>query len=141
MIKKILIMGLPGAGKTTLSKELQRQVVESGRTIAHFNSKEVREHYNDWDYSEEGRVRHSLRMRELAASVAEYVQYAICDCVCPTQATIDAVSPDYIVWVDTIKHTPYNDTNAMFVAPTAYDIHVTSQDAETWASAIKEILL
>jgi adenylylsulfate kinase len=141
MIKKILIMGLPGAGKSTLAQELQKQVVASGRTIAHFNADEVREHYNDWDFSEDGRIRQALRMRELAASVAEYVQFAICDLVCPTQATRDAVSPDYIVWVDTIKHTQYADTDAMFVPPTAYDVHVTSQDAEMWATAIKEILL
>jgi adenylylsulfate kinase-like enzyme len=141
MIKKILIMGLPGAGKSTLAKELQRQVVASGRTIAHFNADEVRTHYNDWDFSPEGRVRQAFRMRELAASVAEYVQFAICDLVCPTPDTRDAVSPDYIVWVDTIQQSQYADTNAMFVPPSAYDIRVTSQDAETWAKSIIDILI
>jgi len=141
MIKKILIMGLPGAGKSTLAKELQKQVVASGRTIAHFNADEVRAHYNDWDFSEEGRIRQAFRMRELAASVAEYVQFAICDFVCPTQAARDAVSPDYIVWVDTIKQSQYSDTNAMFTPPPAYDVRVTSQEAETWAKVIVDMLL
>ena len=134
---KILIMGLPGSGKTHLARELVKRLPNT----VWFNADEVRKTYNDWDFSEEGRIRQAFRMRELAASVAEYVQFAICDFVCPTQAARDAVSPDYIVWVDTIKQSQYSDTNAMFTPPPAYDVRVTSQEAETWAKVIVDMLL
>ena len=76
MTQRILIMGLPGSGKTTLATALKAKL-----TADHFNADEVRAKFNDWDFSEAGRIRQSKRMRELAdASTAEYV---IADFVAP----------------------------------------------------------
>ncbi len=50
-MKIILIMGLPGSGKTTLANELG-QMLNAKR----LNADEVRKAANDWDFSEEGRI-------------------------------------------------------------------------------------
>ena len=47
---KILIMGLPGAGKTTLAKELHSKI-----DSVWINADQVRKKANDWDFSIDGR--------------------------------------------------------------------------------------
>ena len=59
--KKILIMGLPGAGKTTLASKLVPLL-----NAVWLNADEVRKKYNDWDFSDEGRIRQANRMKTLA---------------------------------------------------------------------------
>ena len=59
-------MGLPGAGKTTLAQALKPALEAEGYTVAWFNADVIREKYNDWDFSESGRVRQAQRMREAA---------------------------------------------------------------------------
>ena len=51
-MKIILIMGLPGSGKTTLASELVSLLKAKW-----LNADEVRKEANDWDFSEEGRKR------------------------------------------------------------------------------------
>ena len=51
-MKIILIMGLPGSGKTTLANELGPML-----NAKRLNADEVRKEANDWDFSEEGRKR------------------------------------------------------------------------------------
>tara|TARA_Y100000031_G_scaffold115754_1_gene128169 strand:+ start:54 stop:239 length:186 start_codon:yes stop_codon:yes gene_type:complete len=58
---KILIMGLPGSGKTYLSERLQPLL-----KAAWYNADKVRSMANDWDFSQEGRLRQSLRMKSFA---------------------------------------------------------------------------
>ena len=60
-MKKILIMGLPGSGKTTLASELVPMLKAKW-----INNDEVRKEANDWDFSEEGRSRQAKRMANLA---------------------------------------------------------------------------
>ena len=60
-MKMILIMGLPGAGKTTLANELAK-LIKAKR----LNADEIRKAANDWDFSEEGRKRQAKRMSDKA---------------------------------------------------------------------------
>ena len=60
-MKIILIMGLPGAGKTTLANELAT-LIKSKR----LNADEIRKAANDWDFSEEGRKKQAKRMSDAA---------------------------------------------------------------------------
>jgi adenylylsulfate kinase len=136
-MKIILIMGLPGSGKTTLANELG-QMLNAKR----LNSDEVRKNANDWDFSEEGRKRQAKRMREFAAKLKNDGNYVVADFICPTPETRNLFSADFIIWVDTIKKGKFDDTNKMFVNPDKCDFHVTSQDAKNWApKIIKKIKL
>ena len=134
-MKIILVMGLPGAGKTTLANELA-PLLKAKRV----NADEIRRAANDWDFSEEGRIRQSRRMAENAIKLKNEGNYVIADFICPTPEARNLFPADIIIWVDTIKEGRFDDTNQMFVKPEKYDFHVTSQDAKHWASKIiKEI--
>ena len=134
-MKIILIMGLPGAGKTTLANELAK-LIESKR----LNADEIRRAANDWDFSEEGRTRQSKRMAEVALKLKNEENNVIADFICPTPEARKLFPADYIVWVDTIQKGRFEDTNQMFVKPEKFDFHVTTQDANLWAPKIAEDL-
>ena len=134
-MKIILIMGLPGAGKTTLANELAK-LIESKR----LNADEIRRAANDWDFSEEGRTRQSKRMSEAALKLKNEGNNVIADFICPTSEARKLFPADYIVWVDTIQKGRFEDTNQMFVKPEKFDFHVTTQDANLWAPKIVEDL-
>ena len=134
-MKIILIMGLPGSGKTTLANELAPML-----NAKRLNADEVRREANDWDFSEEGRKRQSKRMAEFALKLKEDGNIVVADFICPTPKARDLFPADFVIWVDTIKEGRFDDTNKMFVKPDNFDFHVTTQDAKNWApKIIKEI--
>lgn len=128
-------MGLPGSGKTTLANELAPLL-----NAKRLNADEVRKAANDWDFSEEGRIRQSKRMADFAIKLKKNGNYVVADFICPTPEARELFPSDYVIWVDTIKEGRFDDTNKMFVKPDKYDFHVTTQDAKKWApKIIKEI--
>ena len=134
-MKIILVMGLPGAGKTTLGDELA--ILLHAKRL---NADEVRKAENDWDFSIEGRIRQAKRMYKLALNLKNQGNYVVADFICPTPEARSLFPADFIIWVDTIKEGRFEDTNQMFIKPEKYDFHVTTQDAKYWASKIiKEI--
>ena len=134
-MKIILIMGLPGSGKTTLANELGPLL-----SAKRLNADEVRKEANDWDFSEEGRNRQAKRMADFAIKFKNEGNYVVADFICPTPEARSLFPADFIIWVDTIKEGRFDDTNKMFVKPDKYDFHVTTQDAKNWAQKIlKEI--
>ena len=151
--KRILIMGLPGSGKTYFAAALKKYLeensgmfhtdVEMGHqsyaSVEWFNADEVRKKFNDWDFSQEGRIRQSHRMRELAdRSSADFV---IVDFVAPLPEMRYNYKADWTVWMDTIDAGRYEDTNKMFTAPDVYDFRITEQDADKWAEFVGEHIL
>tara|TARA_B100001758_G_C17779288_1_gene289080 strand:+ start:25 stop:432 length:408 start_codon:yes stop_codon:yes gene_type:complete len=130
-MKKILIMGLPGSGKTTLASELVPLLKAKW-----INNDKIRKAANDWDFSEEGRKRQAKRMAEEAEKYKNEGIYVVADFICPTPEARKLFNADYIIWVDTIKKGRYEDTNAMFIKPEKFDFHVTTQDAKIWAKKI-----
>lgn len=139
MAKRILIMGLPGAGKTTLAKELRLKFWEEGRTVSWLNADKIRKIYNDWDFSTEGRIRQSQRMRELADNSTN--DYVICDFVAPLAEQRDNFKADWTIWVDTILESRFEDTNKAFVSPAIYEFRITEQDANKWSEFICRSIL
>lgn len=113
---KILVMGLPGSGKTYLSERLQ-PLLES----AWFNADKVRSMAGDWDFSEEGRLRQSLRMKSIADFESSHNRIVICDFVCPTKETRKIFEADFTIWLDTIDEGRFEDTNALFEPPSKVD--------------------
>ena len=151
--QRILIMGLPGAGKTYLAQAL-KQHLESHSVLFHpaaetvsssqarvewFNADDVRKRFNDWDFSQEGRIRQSHRMRELADKAQ--CDFVIVDFVAPLTEMRHNFKADWIIWMDTIEAGRYEDTNRMFVPPEFYDFRITEQAADKWAEFIGNHIL
>ena len=114
--KRILIMGLPGAGKTYFAERLKkrleeyigepselslRPIADAQVTVGWLNADRVRAHYNDWDFSEAGRIRQSLRMRDLADE--SNTDYVIVDFVAPLVEMRNNFKADWTIWIDTIR--------------------------------------
>ena len=151
MKQRILIMGLPGSGKTYFAEHLKRYLEQHGTrqdlsvleslpigglnaTVTWFNADDVRRKYNDWDFSKEGRIRQSLRMFEFA--LASNTDYVICDFVAPIPEMRNNFKADWTIWMDTIEEGRFEDTNRMFVPPDVYDFRITEQNAEKWAEFV-----
>lgn len=133
MFRKILIMGLPGSGKTTLACELAPLL-----NGVIFNADEVREHINnDLGFSIEDRITHARRMGWMCDRVVDSGGIAIADFICPTQETRDAFGDCFVVWVDRIKEGRFEDTNKIFMKPQSYDIRVGKEGTPRhWAEQI-----
>jgi adenylylsulfate kinase len=101
-------MGLSGSGKTTLTKELLKILPNSES----FNADEIRTQYNDWDFSDQGRIRQCERMKKLAEE--SKANYVICDFIAPTNEIRQKFNADFLVFVDTIDSCKYKDTNNIF---------------------------
>jgi adenylylsulfate kinase len=145
-MKKILIMGLPGAGKTYFAERLASYLEDNSDAYYHgfetstksvvkwINADDVRKKYNDWDFSHEGRIRQSIRMRELADSFMN--DFVIADFVAPLPEMRHNFKADWVIWMDTIEKGRFEDTNKMFVPPSVYDFRITEQNAEKWAEFV-----
>ena len=129
-------MGLPGAGKTSLAKLLVPMF-----NAVWLNADEVRKEANDWDFSEMGRSIQTNRMKRLADEAIQNNRNVIADFVCPTEHTREDFNADYIIWMDTIKESRFEDTNKMFEQPKNFDFKVTHKDAMMWAYLIKQDIL
>ena len=125
---KILIFGLPGSGKSTLAEPFANLI--NGHWV---NADQVREQYDDWDFSLQGRIRQAQRMRYICDGIVRAGGTAIADFVCPTDQARIEFDADYTVWMDTIKQGRYEDTNKVFQAPTKFDYHVAEWFNDTHA--------
>ena len=135
MAKRILIYGMPGSGKTWLAHSL-RQLLG----VPWFNANDVRRRFDDWDFSDTGRMRQAMRMRSLVDNVDAPV--AIADFVCPTAPLRETFDAHFAVWVDTIQKGRFADTNAVWRRPKVYEYH---QRIRVWdagdAARCREILI
>jgi len=130
---KILIMGLPGAGKTTLTKVLAPLL-----NAVVFNGDDVRGNISrDLGFSLDDRVEQARRMGWLCDRVAETGGTVIADFICPTPETRAAFGDAFVIWVDRISEGRFADTNRLFVPPAHYDERVTAEGAPSrWAERI-----
>jgi hypothetical protein len=157
MVERILIMGLPGAGKTYFAERLKAWLERFGSMSASrmanyewppndmsakvdwFNADDIRRKYNDWDFSKEGRIRQSLRMLDFSLKCNG--DYVICDFVAPLPEMRNNFKADWTIWIDTIDSGRYEDTNKAFVPPDVYDFRITEQNAEKWVEFVGQHII
>jgi hypothetical protein len=136
-MKKVLIMGLPGAGKTTLAIELAKLL-----GAVHFNADEIRKEINkDLKFSVEDRIEQARRMGLLCDIATRSGSFAVADFVCPIPETRAAFGDAFIVWVDRIEAGRFEDTNKLFVPPEKYDFRITEQDALRYSELVAVTIL
>ena len=128
MAKKILIMGLPGSGKTSLAKLLAPMF-----NAVMLNEDEVRKEANDFDLSEVGRSIHTNRMKRLADEVIQNNRNVVADFECTDDERKD-FNADYIIYMDTIKESKSK-------LPSNFDFKVTHKDAQMFSFLIKQEIL
>lgn len=155
--QKILIMGLPGAGKTYFAKHLKYYLENNGFPLSSaigsesvysvnqkakvewFNADLVRSKYNDWDFSTEGRLRQSLRMAEFA--VTNKADFIICDFVAPLEQMRKNFDADWTIWIDTVEHSKYQDTDKIFQPPKTYDFRIPDYNIDFWINFVGEHII
>ena len=138
---KILIMGLPGSGKTTLAEKLLAELHKNG-PAEWLNADEVRKEFDDWDFTPEGRLRQAKRMRILADKCVEAGYPIICDFVCPTKELRAVFDANVTIWLDTIPKCRFADTNSIFEKPTEeeYDIRIDEFASDKWAPVLADLI-
>ena len=129
MPKKILIMGLPNSGKTSLAKLLAPMF-----NAVLLNEDEVRKEANDFDYSEIGRSIQTNRMKRLADEAIKNNRNVVADFEYSTEHTREDFNADYIIYMDTIKESKLEP-------PSDYDFKVTHKDAQMFSFLIKQEIL
>ena len=135
---KILVMGLPGAGKTTFARELAPLL-----NAVHFNADEVRANISrDLGFSIEDRLEQARRMGWLCDKVCDAGHNVIADFVCPTAVTRAAFGNAFVIWLDRIKEGRFPDTNVIFEHPQTYDVRIPAAgDAPNWAKRVASEIL
>jgi nucleoside-triphosphatase THEP1 len=136
---KILIMGLPGSGKTTLAEKIIHGLKESGMQVNWHNADSIRQKWKDWDFTMSGRLRQAERMAMTCDEDERSGFHSVCDFVCPTVETRKVFNndrrADLIIWMDTIEAGRFDDTNKLFEIPSEkeYDVRVrTFNDDSHW---------
>ena len=128
MAKKILIMGLPGSGKTSLARLLAPMF-----NAVLLNEDEVRKEANDFDLTDIGRSIHTNRMKRLADEAIQNNRNVVADFECTDDERKD-FNADYIIYMDTIKESKLKP-------PSNYDFKVTHKDAQMFSFLIKQEIL
>ena len=132
--KMLLIMGLSGSGKTTFAEMVVNEFHKREIPVTWFNADEIREEYNDWDFSDDGRSRAAKRMRDLVD--ASETEYNVVDMIAGTFKQRILLKPDYAVWMDTIDRSKYEDTDSVFTKP---DLSFLMMKLGTWGTTREAI--
>ena len=127
-------MGLSGAGKSELAKELHGLFQKNNILSIRINGDEVREASNDWDFSPDGRVRQAQRIARLAKK--SEAQFVIADFIAPTKETRDIFNADMLIWLDTIRSSKYTNTDVVFQNPKNYQFKINKKNSKKWAKTI-----
>jgi adenylylsulfate kinase-like enzyme len=141
----VLVMGLPGAGKSTFANTLAPLL----KAVV-FNADAVRGNlWPDLGFSLPARIEQARRMRWLCQQVVQAGHCAVADFVCPTVATREAFgltegvadATVFVVWVDRISASRFADTNQLFEPPAHCHLRVTAEgDAAIWAQRAVDLI-
>jgi adenylylsulfate kinase len=117
----VLVIGLPGSGKTALAEQLSKRT-----NSVHLNGDDVRsELSSDLGFSHEDRLEQARRIGSMARILARQGFDVVVDFVCPTNETrLSFGHADHILWVDRIDKSKYEDTNSMWENPSSYTLRI-----------------
>ena len=132
--KKILIIGLPGSGKTTLAIKLKKIIKADW-----INADNIRKKYKDWDFSKSGILRQASRMRDLAKKSKK--KYVVADFVCPYEKGRKIFKPNYLIWMDTIKKGRYPTFDKIFQKPKNYDLRLSEKNIDLNLIQVRDLIL
>jgi len=136
MNRKILIMGLPGSGKTTLAELLTPRI-----GAVWFNADAVRQEISsDLGFEEKDRLEHARRMGKMVEFTSKYGTFALADFVCPTKKARELFDADYVIWVDRIQEGRFEDTNKLFEKPDDADLVLREGTPQEWLEQVLELL-
>jgi cytidyltransferase-like protein len=130
---RILIMGLPGSGKTYLAKELVKRL-----NAKWLNADLVRKKYNDWDFSKKGILNQSKRMYLLSKKIKN--KFVVVDFICPYKKGRKIFDADFTIWMNTIKKGRFQRMNKIFEKPQSIDIEINNKNAKLNALIISDML-
>jgi len=130
-MKKILIIGLPGAGKTTLARALNKKLKANW-----LNADKVRKKFNDWNFSKKGVLRQAKRMKSLAKKSKK--SFVIADFICPYEEGRKIFKPDYLIWMNTIKRGRFSTFNKTFQKPKKFDFKINNKNAKFYSKIISK---
>jgi adenylylsulfate kinase len=133
---KILIFGLPDTGKTYLAERITKNI----NNICWFNADKVRDMVNDWDFSDEGRIRQSLRMKNYAEFESKQNRIVICDFIAPTNKARSLFNADFKIWMNTHQKSKYENTNKIFEEPDDCNIVVKKYPSDLEILNIIDVL-
>jgi cytidyltransferase-like protein len=135
--RRILVMGLPGAGKTTLANALAPLL-----NAVVFNADAVRANISrDLGFTHDDRVEHARRIGWMCDRVVDAGGTVIADFICPTAETRAAFGPAFTIWIDRIETGRFEDTNRMFIPPELCDLRVKSEGSpQYWAEQALALL-
>jgi len=123
--RRILIMGLPGAGKTTLADELHELILSLGLRSRWLNENRLRAEYPDLTMGQ---------IQEMANDAT--VDYVVGDFEARKSVERRSFNPHYMIWINTIPEEDYQFLNYGFEPPFRYNVCVTTKDAPKWAREI-----
>jgi adenylylsulfate kinase-like enzyme len=120
MSKVILIHGLPGSGKTTISRQIAKLL-----GAVHINADWARETVTKHlGFGPDDRIRQARTLGQMSRMVFEQGPWVVVDFVCPTRETRYAFydtfmnrSNVYSVWMNTIEKGRFEDTNRLYQKP------------------------
>lgn len=136
----VLIMGLPTSGKSTVARGLCEELFDNHKTSIWLNADNMRAAHNDWDFSEEGRNRQAARMKCYVDLYSlDKPDVIICDMVAALYSQREKLSADFIVWMNTVEVSPYEDTNKAFQKPLNANIEIKEQDDNLGKVSAKKI--
>ena len=130
---KILVMGLPGSGKTTLAKEIKKKI-----KCHWLNADKVRRKFKDWDFSKKGVLRQARRMKQLANKSRNKI--IIADFICPYREGRRIFNPDFIIWMDTIKKGRLSTFDKTFQNPKKFDLKIKTKNLRINKSKVIKFL-
>ena len=133
-MKSVLIIGLPGSGKTTLARELKKKLKAEW-----LNADKVRKKYNNWDFSKNGVLRQAKRMKLLSKKSKK--KFVIADFVCPYELGRRIFKPDYLVWMNTIKKGRLPTFDKSFQNPKKFDFEIKNKNAKKNSKLISNKIL